>query len=207
MGVIELVTELLLDLGTGQSARRSWTRRRETAMVGTCRSVSSSHLDLSRGWVKRRVGSCRTGNDRRHDGKGSRSQREGRQAIRGPAQEGDEQVAGSSDRQHPRRLEQGRQAQRQRASSSSRSSKSSGPGSGGNKAQKQAAGRKGAKPLVPGSRKTPSCSPVKATHASSKLDGELPDQAEPEQHADLLERVGLNPRGLVARFGGDMPTI
>jgi hypothetical protein len=36
---------------------------------------------------------------------------------------------------------------------------------------------------------------------------ELPDQVEPEQHADLLERVGLNPRGLVARFGGDMPTI
>ena len=36
---------------------------------------------------------------------------------------------------------------------------------------------------------------------------ELPDQVDPERDADVLEGLGLNPRGLIEKFAGDMPTI
>jgi Sap, sulfolipid-1-addressing protein len=48
------------------------------------------------------------------NGEGSRFERQGRQAIRGPAQEGDEQEPRCGHRQHAGRLEQGREAVRQR---------------------------------------------------------------------------------------------
>jgi hypothetical protein len=35
----------------------------------------------------------------------------------------------------------------------------------------------------------------------------LPEQVDPERDADLLEGLGLNPRGLIEKFAGDMPTI
>src|SRR5579884_1029156 len=46
------------------------------------------------------------------DGQGPRTQREERQAVRGPAQEGDEQVTGGGDRQLRRLLQPRRQEQR-----------------------------------------------------------------------------------------------
>jgi hypothetical protein len=78
-------------------------------------------------------------------GQGSRIKREGRQAVRGTAQEGNEQVPRSGHRQHAGCIEEGRKELRERRSSSSQSSRSSGSGSGGNRAQKAAAGRKGGK--------------------------------------------------------------
>src|SRR5688500_2372392 len=47
------------------------------------------------------------------NGQGPRSVREGRQAVRGPAQEGDEQAARGLDRQLSGRLVEGRQEERQ----------------------------------------------------------------------------------------------
>ncbi len=33
---------------------------------------------------------------------------------------------------------------------------------------------------------------------------QLPDQVDHEQHADLLQRIGVNPQDLVKQFGGDV---
>ena len=44
----------------------------------------------------------------------------------------------------------------------------------------------------------------------AQADQELPDQVDTDQHAGLLERFGLNPGELLARFtggGGGLPSI
>ena len=36
---------------------------------------------------------------------------------------------------------------------------------------------------------------------------ELPDQVDPEQHAGLLEKFGLNPQDLIGKLGGGVPGL
>src|SRR5919109_2301364 len=63
------------------------------------------------------VRAARVGNEDRGgdcpDGEGPRFKRQERQAIRGASEEGNEQVPSGEDRQHPGRLEEGRQEGRQ----------------------------------------------------------------------------------------------
>jgi hypothetical protein len=43
---------------------------------------------------------------------------------------------------------------------------------------------------------------------ASQADQELPDQVDTDQHADLLQRFGLDPQELLQRFmGGGMPKL
>ncbi|HST46926.1 hypothetical protein [Jatrophihabitans sp.] len=37
---------------------------------------------------------------------------------------------------------------------------------------------------------------------ADQAEQELPDQVDPEQHADLLAKFGLNPQELLGTFGG-----
>jgi hypothetical protein len=36
---------------------------------------------------------------------------------------------------------------------------------------------------------------------------ELPDQVDPEQHAGLLQKFGLNPQDLIGKLGGGVPGL
>jgi uncharacterized protein YidB (DUF937 family) len=36
---------------------------------------------------------------------------------------------------------------------------------------------------------------------------ELPDQVDTDQHADLLQKLGLNPQELLSKLGGDIPGL
>lgn len=36
---------------------------------------------------------------------------------------------------------------------------------------------------------------------------ELPDQVDTDQHADLLQKFGLNPQELMSKLGGDIPGL
>lgn len=36
---------------------------------------------------------------------------------------------------------------------------------------------------------------------------ELPDQVDPEQHFDLLQKFGLNPQELLSKLGGVIPGL
>jgi uncharacterized protein YidB (DUF937 family) len=36
---------------------------------------------------------------------------------------------------------------------------------------------------------------------------ELPDQVDHEQHADLLQKFGLNPQELLSKLGGNIPGV
>ena len=36
---------------------------------------------------------------------------------------------------------------------------------------------------------------------------ELPDQVDTEQHADLLQKLGLNPQDLLSKLGGGIPGL
>jgi hypothetical protein len=36
---------------------------------------------------------------------------------------------------------------------------------------------------------------------------ELPDQVDPEQHADLLGKFGLDPHELLSKLGGGLPKL
>jgi hypothetical protein len=36
---------------------------------------------------------------------------------------------------------------------------------------------------------------------------ELPDQVDPEQHAGLLEKFGLDPQDLIGKLGGGVPGL
>ena len=36
---------------------------------------------------------------------------------------------------------------------------------------------------------------------------ELPDQVDPDQDADLLQRFGINPQELLSKIGGDIPGL
>lgn len=41
-----------------------------------------------------------------------------------------------------------------------------------------------------------------ATDQVSQADQELPEQVDPEQHSDLLSKLGVDPQELITRFGG-----
>jgi hypothetical protein len=36
---------------------------------------------------------------------------------------------------------------------------------------------------------------------------ELPDQVDPEQHSDLLEKFGLQPQDVLSKLGADIPGL
>lgn len=36
---------------------------------------------------------------------------------------------------------------------------------------------------------------------------ELPDQVDPEQHANLLQKFGLDPKDLIGKLGGGVPGL
>jgi predicted PhzF superfamily epimerase YddE/YHI9 len=36
---------------------------------------------------------------------------------------------------------------------------------------------------------------------------ELPDQVDPEQHSDLLQKFGLNPQDVLSKVGVDLPGL
>jgi uncharacterized protein YidB (DUF937 family) len=36
---------------------------------------------------------------------------------------------------------------------------------------------------------------------------ELPDEVDTDQHADLLQKFGLNPQELLTKLGGDIPGL
>jgi hypothetical protein len=36
---------------------------------------------------------------------------------------------------------------------------------------------------------------------------ELPDQVDTDQHADLLEKLGISPREMLSKLGGDLPGL
>ena len=36
---------------------------------------------------------------------------------------------------------------------------------------------------------------------------ELPDQVDPEKHAGMLEKFGLNPKDLIGKLGGGVPGL
>jgi len=40
---------------------------------------------------------------------------------------------------------------------------------------------------------------------ADQADQELPDQVDTDQHADLLQRFGLDPKELLSRFTGGLP--
>ena len=40
---------------------------------------------------------------------------------------------------------------------------------------------------------------------ADQADQELPDQVDTDQHADLLQRFGLDPMELLGRFAGGLP--
>jgi uncharacterized protein YidB (DUF937 family) len=40
---------------------------------------------------------------------------------------------------------------------------------------------------------------------NDQADQELPDQVDTDQHADLLQRFGLDPKELLGRFAGGLP--
>jgi predicted PhzF superfamily epimerase YddE/YHI9 len=43
---------------------------------------------------------------------------------------------------------------------------------------------------------------------ASQAEQELPDQVDTDQHADLLQRFGLDPQELIQKFmGGGLPTF
>ena len=39
---------------------------------------------------------------------------------------------------------------------------------------------------------------------AAQADSELPDQVDPEQHCDLLERLGIDPQELIGKLGGGL---
>jgi hypothetical protein len=40
---------------------------------------------------------------------------------------------------------------------------------------------------------------------ADQADRELPDQVDPEQHADLLSKFGIDPKDLLGKLGGGLP--
>jgi hypothetical protein len=46
------------------------------------------------------------------------------------------------------------------------------------------------------------------TQKADEANQQLPDKVDPEQHSNLLERLGLNPQDLIKRFlGGKIPGL
>ena len=45
------------------------------------------------------------------------------------------------------------------------------------------------------------------TDKADQAKQELPDQVDTDQHADLLQKFGLNPGELLSKLGGDIPGL
>ena len=45
------------------------------------------------------------------------------------------------------------------------------------------------------------------TDKAEQAQQELPDQVDPDQHSDLLQKFGLNPQELLSKLGGDIPGL
>jgi predicted PhzF superfamily epimerase YddE/YHI9 len=41
----------------------------------------------------------------------------------------------------------------------------------------------------------------------AQAEQQLPDQVDPEQHADLLQKFGLDPKDLLGKLGGGIPGL
>jgi hypothetical protein len=41
----------------------------------------------------------------------------------------------------------------------------------------------------------------------SQAEQELPDQVDTEQHADLLQKLGIDPKDLLGKLGGGVPGL
>jgi hypothetical protein len=42
---------------------------------------------------------------------------------------------------------------------------------------------------------------------ASQAEQELPDQVDTEQHADLLQKLGIDPQDLLGKLGGGIPGL
>ena len=42
---------------------------------------------------------------------------------------------------------------------------------------------------------------------ADQAERELPDQVDTDQHADLLQRFGINPQELLGKLGGNIPGL
>lgn len=42
---------------------------------------------------------------------------------------------------------------------------------------------------------------------AGQADGELPDQVDTDQHANLLEKYGIDPKELLGKLGGNIPGL
>jgi hypothetical protein len=42
---------------------------------------------------------------------------------------------------------------------------------------------------------------------AARADNELPDQVDPERHADLLEKFGISPQEVLSKLGGGLPGL
>jgi uncharacterized protein YidB (DUF937 family) len=40
-----------------------------------------------------------------------------------------------------------------------------------------------------------------------QADQQLPDQVDPEQHADVLQKLGIDPQELLSKLGGNIPGL
>jgi hypothetical protein len=45
------------------------------------------------------------------------------------------------------------------------------------------------------------------TDKAAQAEQELPDQVDTDQHADLLQKLGLNPGELLSKLGGGIPGL
>jgi hypothetical protein len=45
------------------------------------------------------------------------------------------------------------------------------------------------------------------TDKADQAKQDLPDQVDTDQHADLLQKLGLNPQELLSKLGGDIPGL
>jgi hypothetical protein len=42
---------------------------------------------------------------------------------------------------------------------------------------------------------------------ADQADQELPDKVDPDQHADLLQKLGIDPKDLLSKLGGGIPGL
>jgi uncharacterized protein YidB (DUF937 family) len=45
------------------------------------------------------------------------------------------------------------------------------------------------------------------TDKANQAEQKLPDHVDTDQHADLLQKLGVNPQELLSRLGGDIPRL
>jgi hypothetical protein len=42
---------------------------------------------------------------------------------------------------------------------------------------------------------------------ADQADSELPDKVDPDQHADVLQKLGIDPQDLLGKLGGGLPGL